>query len=408
MPGPRPLAEICLRVAMENVHLITSLSNMPPEYINSILRAVKSPAQLRVLEENSDDSIYDESPDHWKRLIKKDFAMLSAQHNYVPKDPRSWHKIYDKYKSLRTKQDAAATEQLMQSFAAQKEKRDARQSTIISGQETRNLPLPKRKTSTHWSKSDTPRVKQTFIQKARKQVAAEATRFHLSTPTGKLPVAAGQIRRAPEAMLNEARIRNQPQPGMIRAPQKRLPPASDSERERKERESRLLQIKQTTATESAAPATVLSFSDDEDDNNDLRHHDNADQDDLFDLPKPKGRQLVKAAKPTQPTKLRRSGLLSASPGANRAVRKEFSPPLSSTGSAASTKSSASSLPPPTRPVAKPAPHAPTPPRPSASSASPPPFSAAGSSGSPLPSVPAPLKRSKPVDIFMRPNKRPRR
>ncbi|KAL2130977.1 hypothetical protein VTI74DRAFT_5699 [Chaetomium olivicolor] len=402
MPGPRPLAELCLKTAIENVHLITSLSNMPTEYISAILRAVKTPTQLRALEENSDENIYDETPEHWKRMIKKEFPFLSAQHNYVPKDRRSWHRVYEKYKTLQTQQDAAATEKLMQSLAAQKEKMDSRRSTIISGQESRNLPLPKRRT-THWSqKTETPRAKQTFIQKARRQVAVEATRFNLATPTGRLPVTAGQITKAPEAMINEARIKSQVKPGMIRAPQKRLaPPTADSERERKERETRLLRIKQAAATEPAAPATVLSFSDDEDDGG-FGHNDDSNHNDLFGDPKPEKPQPTKASKPVKP----RRGLLSAAPGANRIEGTKVSASLAS-NSGTSAKASASSPPPPARAPIKSAPPTSVSHQPLASSASPPPPSTAGSSASPPPQAPVLVKRSKPVDIFMRPNKRPR-
>ena len=94
MPGPRSLVEMCMKVAIENIHLITSLRNMPHQYIHKFLVAVRSAAQLHALEVDSDEDIYEDTPVHWKRIIAKDFPILSAKYNYVPKDPKSWYKVW--------------------------------------------------------------------------------------------------------------------------------------------------------------------------------------------------------------------------------------------------------------------------------------------------------------------------
>ncbi|KAL2022663.1 hypothetical protein VTK56DRAFT_4744 [Thermocarpiscus australiensis] len=410
MTGPRSLVEMCMKVAIDNAHLITSLGTLPQEYAMEILRAVKTSSQLHTLELNSDD-IYDLTQEHWKRIIKKDFPILSAKYNYVPKDPKSWHKVWRKYKALQDQADAAATEKLRKSIAAKQEERDSRRATIISMKESRKMPRPKPRGSRSWSSQ--PREKPTFLQKARKEMAVESNRFKPTTSTGKVPAPASQITKAPAAMINIVRIERQfdPTATRVRAPRKKAnPDTAESESERKRREARLLQIK------TAAAPNVVSFSDDEEDN---EADDHAEDDDLFgdletDRPPRRGalspRSLEEMATSSssanktiplpsqaskQSTKARR-GFLSASPGANGIVKKVLPPQNTSAGSMPSPVAGSA---PPSLASARSS----GPPRTTSLSVSPP-----LQAGSTSPAPQLQLKRSEPVDIFMRPNKRPRR
>jgi elongin-A len=415
-----------MKVAIENIHLITSLGNMPTEYVHAVLRAVKTSTQLHTLEVNSED-IYEETEEHWRRIVEKDFPILVAQHNWQPKNPMAWHKVWEKYKALQDQQDAEATAKLMQNFAAKREEKDARRPAILSMQESRRLPQLKPTSaaagSRSWS-SQPPREKQTFLQKARRQVAAESKRFKLSTPTGKLPVAAGQISKAPAAMLNEARIERQSGPAAIRvlAPRGKGPSAMNSrdqeiDRRRKENEARLLRIKNAATNKATATPNVVSFSDDEDDDfEDGAEHNNdlfGEMDDSF----PQGGALspgsleemgmsssssanrtTSLSRPTskQPPKPTRRGLLSASPGVSTTVHRVSNFPQTSTDNRPPSNAPASSPPPSfsARPTA--------PPRATTLPTIPP--NPAGPS-----SPPAQIyTKRKQVDVFMRPSKRPRR
>ncbi|KAK4129558.1 hypothetical protein N657DRAFT_563693 [Parathielavia appendiculata] len=273
--GAPSLVDICLRKAIKNIHLITSLGAMPPQYTQLLLKAVKTAQQLREIEANSDtDEIYDHTAEHWQRFIKTKFSRLSTKHNFAPSDPKSWHKVYDLYAKLDAEEAAAATEMMKQQFS--QKQASIRHSTYISASEAKKV-LPSRAKRGFGA----PREKQTFLQKAKEQVRLEASRFNLRTPTGQLFVAQGQIKKAPEAMVNEARIRSQPH---IRAPSKRPATASrEADLDLKGNEARLLGIKKVAKPAAKTGVTLLSFTDSESDGENAASTDSrAKEDNLFD------------------------------------------------------------------------------------------------------------------------------
>lgn len=83
-----------MKVALDNIHLITSLRNMPNQYVQQFLGAVRSAEQLNTIELDSDEDIYEDSPVHWRRIIARDFPILSRKNNFVPSNPRSWYKVW--------------------------------------------------------------------------------------------------------------------------------------------------------------------------------------------------------------------------------------------------------------------------------------------------------------------------
>lgn len=257
--GPRFLGEMCLDVALKNAALITDLGSLPTSYVEPILKVVKTATQLHQLEVNSTD-IWEVTPKHWQRLIKKDFPVLSSRHRFEPQNPKSWHKVYDKYKKLEEENIAAATAKLIEGFAAKTEQKQSRSAKLLSAHEGGKL-QPHHRAKAGWS---LPREKSTFMSKTKAQLRVEASRFRLRTPTGKLPVPAGQIKKAPMAMVEQARIRQQPDL-VIRPPISKATPTSDkSAQEREERESRLLRIKNANRAKQQTATNILSFSDDED------------------------------------------------------------------------------------------------------------------------------------------------
>jgi elongin-A len=230
---------------------------VPYQYLPAILKAVKTPAQLHELELNSDD-IYDETEASWKRFIQKDFRALSAQHNYVPNNRKSWHKVYDRYKKLTEAQIAAATEKMMQDFAARDQQMHSRTSTIISCEKSNRLRPSKVKPG-----FAPPREKNTLFRKVKKEVRLEASRFNLRTPTGKLHVPSGQVKSAPKSKLEEVRIASQPsflEAQSIRPARLRGSVKSFADREHEMREARLLRIKNSN---KPTTGNLLAFSDDE-------------------------------------------------------------------------------------------------------------------------------------------------
>jgi elongin-A len=293
---------MCLKLAIDNIRHIISLGDLPRHLTDPLLNAVKTAEQLHTLELNSDD-IYDETPAHWIRIISRDFPTLARRHNYAPQNPKSWHKVYDKYKKLEEEEIAAATEKLSNQLAARTEQKQSRAATIISAEQGGKL----RRTRAQPGFFAPRRPKGSFIQETRRQLRVEARRFKLPTPTGQLYVPPGQIKKVPDFMVEDARrreLRNQP----VRPPPPlnwgRGPSAiaqtregkqaqtASAARDREEREARLLKIKNGGQSKTGTTGNILSFSDDEDDAGvvDLTgdvEPDDFDEDDLFGDLEPK-------------------------------------------------------------------------------------------------------------------------
>ena len=411
--APRSLVDMCIKVATDNINLITNLSNMPVKAVSEILRAVKSAHQLHGIESNSDD-IWEEVQDHWRRIIKKDFPKLSEQHRWVPSNPKSWFKVWQKYKKLQTEADAAATDRLRQEFAAIQKEKDAHRTTFVSVAEAkRKLPqLPRDVRSAgarapHWSTQARPRASP--LQKVKTQVRAEAKRLRTTNQAASSFSRPTQVLKAPESMIRDKRIERQFDPAaavpavVIRAPRAR-PVADADEKERRDREARLLRIKGVGKDAAPSAANVLTFDDDDDDDDDgdddaaaTGRQGKGYLDDLFDdlensaddASMPSYSSASVSESRTENAKPRRRGLLSAAPGSTRVTRVAKLGPDPSVGTSTS--------PPPTKPLPRSA---------AVSSASATAISTStqvsvGFSGSP------PQKR-KAVDIFMRGNKRPRK
>ncbi|KAL2142092.1 hypothetical protein VTI28DRAFT_1547 [Corynascus sepedonium] len=219
--GPRSLADMCLRVVLSNVRFIQSLSGLPPQHIDVILRHVKTAEQLHRLELNSDD-IYDETETHWIRIIKDKFPKLASEHNFVPKNTRSWHKVYEKYDKLEKEQVAAATEKLKQGLAAQSHQKET---IIISNKEGAKLQKKPKRESRLPLQRPLIHKKDNFFKRARTELKWEALRLRAPSLPKQLK-SSGRPSRPNAAILNSVKGREE------EAPNK--------------------------------PLTILSFSDDED------------------------------------------------------------------------------------------------------------------------------------------------
>ena len=359
---------------MDNINLITSLSNMPVRAVQGILAGIKSAKQLRLLEENDDD-ILELTPPHWRRLIRRDFPLLEKKLNWIPSRPEEWYRVHKKYEDLQKKQDAEATAKLQAAFAAKKKESVARQTALVSVKDTWKLPpLPKDGRSAYGFRGQGPGLggssgsgsggtsstrpkDKSFLQKARREAKEHHNRHILSTPSGHLAARTSQLTRAPQSMIEQKRIERQYDPSAVAAaasaaPLIRVPRAAASktggdERERREREARLLAIKNGN---KPTQGNVISFDD--------KNEDDAEEEDLFSdkIPAPRGNvisfdsedededkkekddlfgdRLTTYPPPTKSTprksssysstapnvagaKRRQGGLLSASPGANR-------------------------------------------------------------------------------------------
>ncbi|KAL0474527.1 hypothetical protein QR685DRAFT_510106 [Neurospora intermedia] len=340
MPGPRSLLDMALKLAIDNAQDITCLDDVPSKIASQILKAVRTPEHLRTIELHSGDEIYELTAESWRRFIERKYGLLHNKHRWEPSNPKSWHKVYEKYGKLQKESDELATEALRAKMAAVNDQKSSRTTTIVSAQVARKLPAPKARTfgpgfRGFSTSSDPPMKRATFLQKATREAKLDAHRRKLAKPSVMLMARKTELTRAPDRLIEEKRIQNQfdiDSAPIIEGP--RIRPATSS-RQQKDREARLLQIKNRGKSGSSGHApNVLSFDDDDNDH----HHDNSrhndkgasgdDMDDLFgDLDDEDAR--------SPPLKPKR-GLLSASPGANSQPR----------AAAASARPTTTSRPPP--------------------------------------------------------------
>ncbi|KAK8050672.1 RNA polymerase II transcription factor SIII (Elongin) subunit A [Apiospora phragmitis] len=366
------------------------------DLIRPILLRIDSASQLRAIEEAS-PHLEEHNEEVWLRLIKREFPTLHEKENLKPSRPQLWHRVYAKYSRIDTKNKAEAAEKLRNAFAGINAKKQANTSSIVTF-DRRKLPQPpkdsrftgdkKGATGRRGGSNDTgelrftsgTRTKVSTAQSLMRKVKREAKEIHnrnkIATPTNALRVNKGQIKHAPQGMVNEQRIKAQPslkiQPPTLK---RNFPDRDFGGKSLEEAEARLRSIK------SGKQPTIVSDSDlDENDDDDVFGDGGGGggllgEDDLeaiFDEPsKPErsSRPAPQASRPLLPGK--RSGVLSNVRRVESQVRQ-----------APASKREASS--PPSSPPMK------------AEAASP-----------PLKSSMPPRKR-KPVGVFMQPKAKARR
>lgn len=304
---------MCLVVALRNISSVTGLYGMPDKFKEFLLRAVTKAEQLRTIE--ADDDSYDGYAVHWQRLIAADFPVLAQKHKWAPKNPKHWSRVYDRYKKTDDDETAAATQRLTAIMQGANQAREAQKLQVKANLAKRLPPPPQPKK--HWaSQSAPPPPRKTALSKLRTQVKSQANRFK-AAPVAHHGLALGQVERAPERMITEARIARQP---TIRetATSKRTQSTSMEavDKTREEREQRLRQIK----GQGAAPPhhNFLDFGSDDESNSGSQPPKRSHLEDFFAereaglVTPPGSSQQSAVAKPT-----RRPTLLSAAPGSNK-------------------------------------------------------------------------------------------
>ncbi|KAI1082983.1 RNA polymerase II transcription factor SIII subunit A-domain-containing protein [Whalleya microplaca] len=418
----KSLIDLCTAVCIKNIRDITDVGGIPYPVLRPILMKVETAAQLRTIEVNS-PHLESDTAECWKRLIKRDFPVLSERFKFEPRNPTSWHKVYEKYQRLEADQKREAEEKLKNAFSSINKKKEENVSHVVNydrrllpraPREGRGLgrrgPVGRREegvgglrfTGGTRTKTNTA---QSIMKKARREALEIGRRNRLATPTGKLPVAQGQIAHAPLGMMEEHRIKAQPLTKRIHAPQPLRRTERESELE--EREARLRSMK------SAAPAkgaTIISDDelDDEDDGAEYSDYeqgpgglDEGNLEDLFDDDEPPRTpgKTTKAAPAPIPSRSAAPAPLSGLAKMKRGLTNAKRPTSVITTTTVPTSKPTTSRPPPSSPPAAISP--PLRPAHSPKQHSPP-----GSGSEVNPMVP---RKRKPVDVFFKPkSKFPRR
>ncbi|KAI1354086.1 RNA polymerase II transcription factor SIII subunit A-domain-containing protein [Xylaria sp. FL0043] len=388
----KSLVELCTAVCIRNIKDITDIGTIPYAIARPILLKVDSAVQLRQIEVNSPQLAAD-TTEFWKRLIARDFPVLSRREAFVPKNPKSWHKIYAKYQQMDTEAKRAAKERLQSAYKGIQEEKDRTVSKVVT-YDSRKLPrLPRdvrpqvgvraksnragpdqselRFTGGSRTKTNTPK---SLLKRAMREAKEISTRNRLNTSAGAGYVRPGQIAKAPVGMVQEKVNKARPVTG-IRPPSHRLQ-SSSRQPELEDREARLRKAKEMTSQKGGS-----HISDEDLDDLDLEGDDGPIGLEVDDL-----EALTDRHEPSYPAGPSRSGPSSARGSV-------FARKMGNSSTAPSTSRIRTEA--PTKPKSARAQNEPT--------ASSPPPKPAASSSSALPDSGAVLPRKrKAADIFMKP------
>ena len=291
---------------------------MTDSHKNVLYRAVTKADQLRLLEEEDDS--YEGFPEQWQRLITADFPDLARKHQWTPKDPKHWSRVYAKYKKTNDDSLAEATQILAAKFQAQNQATEAQKRRVKENLQKKLPPPPQPKK--HWSSASSTRttVQKSALSKLRTQVKSQVKCFKPS-PSTHQGLRLGQVDKAPERMIREVRVARQPELPIVRAIKRaptsgHMPFNNENDKAREEREQRLRQIKAQGAAPRPEPS-ILDFGSDEESSSKSRTTNSARR--SPSLSATPGRTTISNASEHSiaPASRRRTGLLSAAPGANK-------------------------------------------------------------------------------------------
>jgi elongin-A len=253
--APRSLSEMVHRKMAKNIKDLVHIGNLTYAQVSHLLAKIESPAQLRRLEEWSPQLLGDDA-ELWQKFIARDFSALARKKNWAPKNPLSWSKVYDKYKHEHEMELKEAEEKMSKGFAELEAKSQSRTSQIVDrhllpnkGGERRR---PRERDSSPLKLGPAPKSGfQKFLKKTRDQ-AREVVhrRSEAALNGGKLTVRPGQIKKAPEMMVKDLRIKARPD---LRTMPSRVSSAKPGKtlQEQKDKEVRLLAAKQKLVKQGA-------------------------------------------------------------------------------------------------------------------------------------------------------------
>ncbi|KAI1142886.1 RNA polymerase II transcription factor SIII subunit A-domain-containing protein [Hypoxylon sp. FL0543] len=261
----KSLVDLCTAVCIKNIRDIRDVGGLPYWVIRPVLLKIESPVQLKEVEERSPNLKVD-TGECWQRLINRDFPLLVRKHNFEPRNPALWGKVYLKYKELDTKMKKEAAAKLNNGFNALKKEKQAKAVPVMNFNARVHGRIPGQRRAFHGNSFGAPRPKvtsaQSIIQKARREAKEMGRRLKLSTPTGQLAVPQGQIPRAPPGMVEEHKNKSRPFARAIQPPAR--PVGARYEREQKEREARLLRAKSGVGTKETTMVSDEDLLDQED------------------------------------------------------------------------------------------------------------------------------------------------
>ncbi|KAJ4325437.1 hypothetical protein N0V84_003489 [Fusarium piperis] len=383
MPA-KSLMELATTACIKNIRELEGVGYLPYDTVRPILLRVDNAHQLRKIELNS-PQVEGEAGEVWLKIIEREFPMEVKAKAYKPQNPKSWFRVWKKYKKDHDNALQESEAKLMNALAGLRQDKEKNTSKIV---DRRLLPGagrvgPRRP----WGQRDSASSTLTFNKGSRtktktgaqtmrkiRRETQEIANIHrkLSRPTA-ASNAITALRSAPAAMINDER--RAALPSLIKAP--RAPEPSEAMLAHEQR------------------ATFISDSE-SDQGDDL--FDDEEEDEPEPVPhKPAPKSFAKSSA---------ASLLKKRPGSSSGVLRNSAAPtkrpgiLSNSYKGPKPSTATSPTPAPSKPRAEPSQ------RPPRTQTSPPPSADPGPSSSPPPRAPLPMPRKrKAVDVFMKPKKR---
>ncbi|KAI8725039.1 hypothetical protein NCS52_00074000 [Fusarium sp. LHS14.1] len=385
--APKSLMELATLACIKNIRELEGVGYLPYDTVRPILLRIDNAHQLRKIEENS-PQVEGETGEIWLKIIEREFPMEVKAKAYKPQNPKSWFRVWKKYKKDHDNALQESEAKLMNALNGLRQDKEKNTSKIV---DRRLLPGLAAKIGPRrpWGQRDSSSSTFTFNKGSRtktktgaqtmrkiRRETQEISNIHrkLSRPTA-ASNAITALRRAPAAMVNDER--RAALPSLVKAPKVSEPSEAMLAHEQR--------------------ATFISDSE-SDQGDDLFDEDEEDEPE----PVPRKPAPKPFAKSSAASLLKRpsssSGVLrtSAAPAKRSGI-------LSNSYKGPKPSTTTSSAPAPSKPRAEPPIPAQRPPR---TQSSPPPNTDPGPSSSPPARAPLPMPRKrKAVDVFMKPKKR---
>ncbi|KAJ4173666.1 hypothetical protein NW754_012663 [Fusarium falciforme] len=385
---PKSLMELATLACIKNIRELEGVGYLPYDTVRPILLRIDNAHQLRKIELNS-PQVEGETGEIWLKIIEREFPMEVKAKAYKPQNPKSWFRVWKKYKKDHDNALQESEAKLMNALAGLRQDKEKNTSKIV---DRRLLPGLAAKIGPRrpWGQRDSSSSTFTFNKGSRtktktgaqtmrkiRRETQEISNIHrkLSRPTA-ASNAITALRRAPAAMVNDERRATLP--SLIKTPKASEPSEAMLAHEQR--------------------ATFISDSE-SDQGDDLFDEDEEDE------PEPVPRKPA----PKSFAKSSATSLLKKRPGSSSGVLRTSTAPtkrpgiLSNSYKGPKTSTTTSSAPAPSKPRPEPPMPSQRPPR---TQSSPPPSADPGPSSSPPARAPLPMPRKrKAVDVFMKPKKR---
>ncbi|RFU74031.1 rna polymerase ii transcription factor siii, subunit a [Trichoderma arundinaceum] len=217
----KSLKELAIMACLKNIRDIDNIGFLSYEVAREILIKVDNPAQLRQIELNS-PHIEGQTGEIWLKFIERDFPLESKTKAYQPRDPKKWYKIWEKYKVEHDKALQESENKLKFALAGLRQDKEKNTSKIVSGKALpssakfaiRRYTGPREGSSNALMFGGGSRTKTangaSVMRKVRREVKEIANIHGSLSRTIKAPSRHPTVMKAPAAMINDRKRAAQP------------------------------------------------------------------------------------------------------------------------------------------------------------------------------------------------------